>query len=89
LLKLKQQQKVKLQNLQLQKRKRLEAEDKKITENIINTGGVSGDPSFDQTIKLAKKYYDEVYSNRGSQANLIFLANLASGLLTGTTEKLV
>jgi hypothetical protein len=68
-------------------KKSLEAEDKKITENIINRGGVSGDPSFDQTIKLAKKYYDEVYSNRGSQANLIFLANLASGLLTGTTAK--
>jgi hypothetical protein len=68
-------------------KKALEAEDKKITENIINRGGVSGDPSFDQTIKLAKKYYDEVYSNRGSQANLIFLANLASGLLTGTTAK--
>jgi hypothetical protein len=68
-------------------KKALETEDKKITENIINTGGVSGDPSFDQTIKLAKKYYDEVYSNKGSQANLIFLANLASGLLTGTTRK--
>jgi hypothetical protein len=68
-------------------KKSLEAEDKKITENIINRGGVSGDPSFDQTIKLAKRYYDEVYSNRGSQANLIFLANLASGLLTGTTAK--
>ena len=68
-------------------KKALEAEDKKITENVINTGGVSGDPSFDQTIKLAKRYYDEVYSNRGSQANLIFLANLASGLLTGTTRK--
>lgn len=68
-------------------KKALDAEDKKITENVINTGGVSGDPSFDQTIKLAKRYYDEVYSNRGSQANLIFLANLASGLLTGTTRK--
>jgi hypothetical protein len=68
-------------------KKALETEDKKITENIINTGGVSGDPSFDQTIKLAKKYYDEVYSNKGSQANLIFLANLASSLLTGTTRK--
>jgi hypothetical protein len=68
-------------------KKALEAEDKKITENILNLGGVSGDSSFNQTIKLAKKYYDEVYSNRGSQANLIFLANLASGLLTGTTAK--
>jgi hypothetical protein len=65
----------------------MKEEDEKITENIINTGGVSGDSSFDQTIKLAKKYYDEVYDNKGSQANLIFLANLASGLLTGTTRK--
>jgi hypothetical protein len=62
-------------------------EDEKVTNNIIAKGGVSGDPSFDQTIKLAKRYYDEVFENKGSQANLIFLANLASGLLTGTTRK--
>ena len=73
--------------LTVAEKKALQAEDKKVTENIISTGGVSGDPSFDQTIKLAKRYYDEVYENRGSQANLIFLANLASGLLTGTTRK--
>ena len=65
----------------------MKEEDEKVTKNIIATGGVSGDPSFDQTIKLAKRYYDEVFENRGSQANLIFLANLASGLLTGTTRK--
>jgi hypothetical protein len=48
---------------------------------------VPGDASFDQTIRLAKKYYDEMDEGTGSQAGLLFLANLASGLLTGTTRK--
>ena len=56
-------------------------------DNIILKGGASGDAEFNNTIKLARKYYDEVYQNKGSQANLVFLANLASGLLTGTTAR--
>ena len=48
---------------------------------------VPGDASFDQTMRLYKKYYDEMEDGRGSQAGLLFLANLASGLLTGTTRK--
>jgi len=62
-------------------------EDNKQTQNEINVGGISNDADFNKTIALAKKYYDEVYEGRGSQANLVFLANLASGLLTGTTRK--
>ena len=55
--------------------------------NIILKGGSSDDAEFNKTIKLARRYYNEVYQNRGSQANLVFLANLASGLLTGTTAR--
>ena len=62
-------------------------EDNKQTQNEINIGGISDDADFNKTIALAKKYYDEVYEGRGSQANLVFLANLASGLLTGTTRR--
>jgi len=36
---------------------------------------------------LLKKYQEEIFKGEGSQANLVFLANLASGLLTGTTAK--
>ena len=56
-------------------------------DNNINFGGPSKDVEFNKTIQLAKKYYDELSKGRGSQANLVFLANLASGLMTGTTRK--
>ena len=55
--------------------------------NQINLGGPSDDIEFNKTIALAKKYQEEVFKNEGSQAGLVFLANLASGLLTGTTKK--
>tara|TARA_R100001591_G_scaffold100702_1_gene107240 strand:+ start:87 stop:2294 length:2208 start_codon:yes stop_codon:yes gene_type:complete len=73
--------------LTTQENKKQKAEDTKQTQNQINVGGISNDADFNKTIELAKKYYDEVYEGRGSQANLVFLANLASGLLTGTTRK--
>ena len=55
--------------------------------NEIALGGPSNDVEFNKTIALAKKYQEEVFKGEGSQANLVFLANLASGLLTGTTAK--
>ena len=55
--------------------------------NEIALGGPSDDVSFNKTIALAKKYQEEVFKGEGSQANLVFLANLASGLLTGTTAR--
>jgi len=55
--------------------------------NIINRGGSSGDSDFNKTLKLSRQYFNELTEGRGSQANLVFLANLASGLLTGTTRK--
>ena len=55
--------------------------------NEIALGGPSDDVEFNKTIALAKKYQEEIFRGEGSQANLVFLANLASGLLTGTTAK--
>jgi len=55
--------------------------------NEIALGGPSDDVEFNKTIALAKKYQEEIFKGEGSQANLVFLANLASGLLTGTTAK--
>ena len=55
--------------------------------NEITLGGPSDDVDFNKTIALAKKYQEEIFKNEGSQAGLVFLANLASGLLTGTTKK--
>ena len=55
--------------------------------NEIALGGPSTDTEFNKTIALAKKYQEEIFRGEGSQANLVFLANLASGLLTGTTRK--
>jgi len=55
--------------------------------NEINVGGPSNDPEFNKTLALAKKYQEEIFKNEGSQAGLVFLANLASGLMTGTTKK--
>jgi hypothetical protein len=55
--------------------------------NEITLGGPSDDVDFNKTIALARKYQEEVFKNEGSQAGLVFLANLASGLLTGTTRR--
>ena len=55
--------------------------------NEITLGGPSDDVDFNKTIALARKYQEEVFKNEGSQAGLVFLANLASGLLTGTTKR--
>jgi hypothetical protein len=40
-----------------------------------------------EQLKLARQIRDELSQGRSSQAKLIFLSNLASGLLTGTTKK--
>ncbi len=55
--------------------------------NEIALGGPSDDVDFNKTIALAKRYQEEIFKGEGSQAGLVFLANLASGLLTGTTKK--
>ena len=55
--------------------------------NEIALGGPSTDTEFNKTIALAKKYQEEVFKGEGSQAGLVFLSNLASGLLTGTTKR--
>jgi hypothetical protein len=68
-------------------KKAQKAESKAQGTNEIALGGPSDDVEFNKTIALAKKYQEEVFKGEGSQANLVFLANLASGLLTGTTAK--
>jgi hypothetical protein len=40
-----------------------------------------------EVIDLARKYRKELMAGQKSQAKLVFLSNLASGLLTGTTTK--
>jgi hypothetical protein len=40
-----------------------------------------------EVIELARKYRKELMAGQGSQAKTVFLANLASGLLSGTTTK--
>ncbi len=67
-------------------KKNIETENKKQGNNEIALGGPSDDVEFNKTIALAKKYQEEVFKGEGSQAKLVFLANLASGLLTGTTR---
>ena len=68
-------------------KKNIQNQNTKQGNNEIELGGPSNDVDFNRTIKLAKKYQEEVFKNEGSQAGLVFLANLASGLLTGTTAK--
>ena len=46
-----------------------------------------GTPVTNETIALAKQYRKELMAGQKSQAKLVFLANLASGLLTGKTTK--
>ena len=68
-------------------KKNIEKENTAQGNNEIALGGPSDDVDFNKTIALAKKYQEEVFKNEGSQAGLVFLANLASGLLTGTTRR--
>lgn len=46
-----------------------------------------GKPITSALIQRAREIRDELDQGKGSQAGLVFLANLASGLLTGTTTK--
>jgi len=55
--------------------------------NTIQKGGPSDDAEWNKTMKLARQYQEYVDEGRASQANIVFLANLASGLLTGTSRK--
>jgi len=73
--------------LTVEEKKKIKKENEAVSTNEIVVGGASDDPDFNKTIALAKKYEEEVYKGEGSQAGLVFLANLASGLLTGTTTR--
>ena len=73
--------------LTVEEKNKIKKENEAVSTNEIVMGGASNDPDFNKTIALAKKYEEEVYKGEGSQAGLVFLANLASGLLTGTTTR--
>jgi len=68
-------------------KKNIQAQNNAQSSNQINLGGPSSNPDFNKTIALAKQYEEAVYKGEGSQAGLVFLSNLASGLLTGTTKR--
>ena len=54
----------------------------------IDDTGTFGDGKYSsEIITKAKQYQRELNEGRSSQAGLLFLANLASGLMTGTTQK--
>jgi len=58
--------------------------------DVADTGDVKtkdGKPITSALIQRAREIRDELDQGKGSQAGLVFLANLASGLLTGTTTK--
>ena len=74
-------------DLSKDEKKNIENQNTAQGNNEIALGGPSDDVEFNKTIALAKKYQEEVFKGEGSQAGLVFLANLASGLLTGTTKK--
>ena len=67
-----------------------------VTTDSGQTGATSGEGKItagdgtkitDDTIARARQIRDELMAGRSSQAKLVFLANLASGLLSGTTAK--
>lgn len=63
--------------------------DQKIDKSKSNTANVDAGTSIlgGGLIGRAREIYKELAQGRSSNANLVFLANLASGLLKGTTSK--
>ena len=72
--------------------------DEKANENVIKAGSndldkpgkikaADGTEVNNEVITLARQYRKELMAGQKSQAKLVFLANLASGLLSGTTTK--
>jgi hypothetical protein len=72
--------------------KKLSNTDKKDTTKkgdmfITDTGKVNGKTYSSEIIQKAKQYQRELSEGRRSEAGLMFLANLASGLLSGKTTQ--
>ena len=72
--------------------------DEKANVNVVKAGtndldkpgkikAADGTEVNNQVIDLARKYRKELMAGQKSQAKTVFLANLASGLLSGTTTK--
>ena len=67
------------------------AETKKITkaepDASYNVKTKNGSPITNKAIETARIYFDEARKGQSSQAKLVFLANMAAGLMSGTTMK--
>ena len=72
--------------------------DEKANENVIKAGSndldkpgkikaADGTEVNSEVIRLARQYRKELMAGQKSQAKLVFLTNLASGLMSGTTTK--
>ena len=71
-----------------EKDKNLEKLDKPKTDpDSADLDTIRANSPLMEQLKLARQIRDELSQGRSSQAKLIFLSNLASGLLTGTTKK--
>ena len=71
-----------------EKDKNLEKLDKPKTDpDSADLDALRANSPLMEQLKLARQIRDELSQGRSSQAKLIFLSNLASGLLTGTTKK--
>ncbi len=79
---------------------KIKVTEKEQAEDIIKSNGetsvikeagkiTAGDGTAitDDTIQRAREIRDELMAGKSSQAKLVFMANLASGLLSGTTAK--
>ncbi len=73
-----------------------ETDTKLVTTDSGQTGATSGEGKVtaadgtkitDDTIARARQIRDELMAGKSSQAKLVFLANLAAGLMSGTTAK--
>ena len=73
-----------------------EDDTKLVTTDSGQTGATSGEGKVtaadgtkitDDTIARARQIRDELMAGKSSQAKLVFLANLAAGLMSGTTAK--
>ncbi len=59
----------------------------KLTGSTADLDSIRANSPLMEQLQLARQIRDELSKGKSSQAKLVFLSNLASGLLTGTTKK--
>ena len=67
--------------------KKAKEQQTKVTGSTADLDSIRANSPIMEQLKLAKQIRDELQEGKSSQAKLVFLSNLASGLLTGTTKK--